>query len=260
MIFTKRQWAAMGIGFVVAVIAALGWTERAGAPAPTAIPDTATTTPSAAATTTSVQAVSSAFPINAADTIASWTFKGTDTGNEALIAQTNANRATLVSLVGKGQYDDYDLYNGVANADGLLGDGKGAYQNYNRAIAIHPNRGLAYMNFAHLMNELGAYHTAKDAYARSVAFEPTVELYWLSYVNFLAGYEPKADTTASVFAAAKKAIKSAPDLLIAEANWLGSIGRFADAIADWKTVRPSVGTAQQASIDIEIAHLQAQMQ
>ncbi len=74
----------------------------------------------------------------------------------------------LTGLIGKGQYDDYDLYDGIANDYSMLGDGRTAYQYYNHAIQIHPTKGLAYANLAHFMNALGAYRTAADAYAKAV--------------------------------------------------------------------------------------------
>ena len=265
MQITKRHWVAAGVGFVVAVFAYLGWANWPKASVTpirlestfNAASTTGGVTPTGQTATTSVAI--KPFPINPADTIASWSFKGADAGNDTLMAQANADIASLAELFGKGKYDDYDLYNGIANDYVLMGNGEAAYRDYNHSIAIHPNKGLAYVNLGHLMDELGALHTARDAYAKAVALEPTVESYWLSYLNFLATYEPKVGTTAPIFTAAKKATNSAPDVLIAEANWLGNIGRFADAIADWKTVRSSVGTAQQAAIDTKIAHLQAQI-
>lgn len=127
----------------------------------------------------------SKFPINSADTIVSWSFKGAYTGNDSLIAKADADIAHLKSLIGKGQYTDYDLYIGIGNANNLKGNGALAYQNYNRAISILPNKGLAYANLAHLMDNLGAYHTATDAYAKAVAVEPSVQQYKNARLDYL---------------------------------------------------------------------------
>src|SRR6185369_4146409 len=82
-----------------------------------------------------------AFPINAKDSIASWSFKGAYTGNDTLTAQADADISHLRALLGKGQYDDYDLYIGLGNDYNLEGNGTAAYQNYNRAAAIHADKG-----------------------------------------------------------------------------------------------------------------------
>ena len=148
-----------------------------------------TTSTAVAASSTVVASSTSAsigsFPINPADAIASWNFKGAYTGNGTLISHANADIVHLTGLIGKGQYDDYDLYLGIGNDNDLIGDGKGAYENYNRSISIHPNKGLAYDNLGHLMDELGAYHTAADAYAKAVAVEPSVKQYRDAQLNFL---------------------------------------------------------------------------
>jgi hypothetical protein len=191
MRMTRQQWLIAGIG--LAAVAALGWLWRAGtrAPAPAEslaplmLPQSAATTTSATTTVSPVSPspVAKPFPINPADTIVAWSFKGAYTGNDTLLAKANADIAHLKSLIGKGQYDDYDLFIGLGNDADLMGDGALAYQNYNRAASIRPDKGLAYANLAHLMDELGAYRTAADAYAKAVAVEPIQQ-----YKNAQADY------------------------------------------------------------------------
>lgn len=197
----EKQWFVPSIGFVVVVLVVVGlWYNRSQAPVPTvkdqepilAVSTTPTVVPTelkASITPTSAPAVSK-FPINPADSIASWSFKGVYTGNDALIAKANADMTHLRSLIGKGEYDDYDLYIGIGNAYGLMGDGASAYQNYNRAVSARPNKGLAYANLAHLMDELGAYHTAVNAYAKAVAVEP-ISQYILAQSDYLKWRFPK---------------------------------------------------------------------
>lgn len=197
-----------------------------------------------------------AFPINTADTISSWTFKGAYTGNATLVAQANADIVHLKSLLGKGQYDNYDLYIGIGNDDNLLGNGKGAYQNYDRAIAIYPNQGLAYANLAHLMDELGAYHTAVDAYAKAVAVQPSVLEYHIERLAYLTRQFPTDN--ALILAAltdASNQFGDTPSILAIEAQWLTGQGRYADAIKAWETVKMLSPKDRQAAIDAEIARL-----
>ncbi len=177
----EKQWFVAGIGSLIVVLAVgVLWYNRAEAPVSVKeSPVSASTTVSQSSkpelktsVSPTVKSVMSKFPINPADTIASWNFKGVYTGNDTLIAKADADVAHLKSLIGKGQYDDYDLYIGIGNAAGLIGDGESAYQNYNRAVSIYPNKGLAYANLGHLMDLLGAYRTAADAYAKAAAVEP----------------------------------------------------------------------------------------
>jgi len=262
MQITKRHWVVAITGFVVAVAAVFGWTHRAGAPAPVETLNALTASssesvaPVAQATTTSVTIKQ--FPIHAADTIISWNFKGVDTGDATRTAQTNADIANLKSLLGTGKYDDYDLYLGMGNDNNLLGNGKGAYQNFNISISIHPKKGLAYANLAHLMDELGAYYTAADAFAQAVAVEPGTLMYHLDRIAYLTRQFPKdnARITAALTDANKQFGDNASILTI-EAQWLSGQGRYADAIKAWETVKVLSPGKDTTAVDAEIARLQA---
>ncbi|MBI3572490.1 hypothetical protein HY091_03100 [Candidatus Kaiserbacteria bacterium] len=199
-----------------------------------------------------------AFPINAADTIPSWNFKGAYSGNDALMSHANADIAKLQGLLGKGEYDDYDLSIGIGNDDTLLGDGRRAYQSYNRAAHIHQNKGLAYANLAHLMDELGAYHTAADAYAKAVATEPRQLEYHLERLTYLTRQFPSDNALilAALTDAAKEFGDTAPVLAI-EAEWLAGQGRFADAIKAWQAVKMLSPGKDVSAIDVEIVRLKA---
>ncbi len=199
-----------------------------------------------------------AFPINSADYISSWSFTGAYTGNDTLEAQANADIAHLTSLLGKGQYDDYDLYNGIGNDDLLLGDGRGAYAEYNKAISIHPDKGLVYTNLGHLMNLLGANQTAADAYAKAVAVEPSVLQYHLARLDFLTKYLPKDNTAiVAAFTDSSKQFGDTAPVLAIEAQWLTDQGRYADAISAWKQAKMLSPGKDTSAMDAAIARLEA---
>ena len=258
MQITRKQWAVAGAGFVIAVVAFLGWTNRAGAPAPTDTPAATTTESGTPTEQTAPTTAVRPFTLNAADTPAAWNFKGAYTGNDVLVAQANADIAHLTSLTGKGEYDDYDLYNGIANDYGLLGDGKTAYQYYQRSIQVHPAKGLAYVNLAHLMDQLGAYYTAADAYAKAVAVEPGVLEYHIERLTYLTRQfgSDNARITAALTDASKQFGDTAPILKI-EAQWLTAQKRYADAINAWETVKTLSSGQNTTAIDTEIARLRA---
>ncbi len=260
------------IAVVVLVIAAVGvlaGTHRAQAPAAPA--GGAATTTAATATTTNAVATSTStsaeaavytgpFPINPADAIASWSFKGAYTGNATLVAQANADIAHLTSLLGTGKYDDYDLYNGIGNDYNLLGDGQTAYRYYDKAAAVHPGKGLVYTNLGHLFDELGAYYTAADAYAKAVHVEPSVLEYHVMRLTFLTARLPKDN--AAILAAlsdASKQFGDTPAILSIEAEWLEGQGRYADAIKAWQTVKMLSPAGRQASIQAQIERDQAKL-
>lgn len=198
----EKQWSVAGVVSIAVVLAVFGlWYNQAKVSVPEkqiqeSMQSVSTTTaeslqsevkesvPQKPATTISK------FPINPADTIASWNFKGVYTGNDALIAKANADIAHLKSLIGKGQYNDYDLYIGIGNDYSLMGDGALAYQNYNRATSLYMGKGLAYVNLGHLMDLLGAYRTAADAYAKAAVVEP-IPQYKNAQLDYLAWRFPE---------------------------------------------------------------------
>lgn len=252
----KMYWAIGGVIVVVAVVVIATAQRPAGQPV-----QTASTTEPAASSTEAQTATTTAvgpFPINPADRLVSWSFKGPYSGNQTLTDQANADIAHLTGLIGSGKYDDYDIYNGLANDYSELGDGRTAYQFYNRAIRIHPAKGLAYVNLAHLMDELHAYYTAADAYAKATAVEPGMLEYHIERLTYLTRQFPKDN--ARILAALTDVTKvfgdSAPILTI-EAEWLTSLGRYSDAITAWQKVKQLSPGADTTSIDAEIARLQA---
>ncbi len=201
----------------------------------------------------------SPFPIDPADTISSWSFKGAYSGNPVLEERTRSDMAHLKGLMGVGTYPDYQLFIGLADDAELLGDGKGEYAYLNNAIHIDSAHGLVYVNLGHLMDELGAYHTARAAYARAVAVEPGQIVYQEDRLLFLTERFPQdiAGNTAA-FAEATKQFGVDADILQIEAPWLASIGRIADAITAWKNAE-TLAPSRKSAIDAEIAKLSKQL-
>jgi tetratricopeptide (TPR) repeat protein len=133
------------------------------------------------------------FSVNSKDTISSWEFAGRYAGNETLTINAQTDIARLHSLLGTGEYQDYDLYNGIGNNYTYLGDGEKAFAAYRKAISLNAERAIVYMNIGNLMEQLKAYHTAKDAYAKAVATEPGVAQYQNAEADFLARQFPEAN-------------------------------------------------------------------
>ena len=259
MQLTLRQWIVAGIGFVVAVLAFFAWSYRAQVPSPVAPSDiTASSTENGTPVATTTVVYTGPFPINSADTIVSWSFKGAYTGNEALIAKANADTAYLTGLIGKGEYDDYDLYLGIGNNESSLGDGKSAYDNYNRAIRIHPTKGLALANLGHLFDQLGAYNSAADAYAKATAVEPGMLEYHIERLNYLTRQFPNDPVRiTAALTDVSKVFGDTAQILAIEAQWLTELKRYTEATTAWETVKMLSPGKDTAAIDAEIARLQA---
>lgn len=264
MQISKNQWiiAVVGLVAVLALIGLWRFAQKGQGEAPAGSAPVATSTETSSASEGSIApdvAVSiKPFPINAADTISSWTFKGESSGSDALIKQSQDDVTHLTGLIGKGEYDDYDLYNGLGNDYMMLGEGKLAYEAYNRSIQVHPKKGLVYMNLAHLMEALGAYRTAADAYTAGVRAEAGQLEYHIERLTFLT--TRFASDNALVTSALTDASKQFGDnaaILSIEATWLTGQKRYADAITAWETVKKLSPENRQVSIDAEIARLKA---
>ena len=201
-----------------------------------------------------------AFPINSADTIASWSFKGAYAGNDTLIQNAQADIIHLTSLLGKGEFDDYDLYDGMANDYTSLGDGENAYANYNRAIAIHPKKGLGYVNLGYFFDQLGASHTAADAYTKAVTVEPSMLQYRLELLRFLTiRFATDIARVNAAFADSDARYGAIAEVLIVKAQWLTTQGKYADAIDAWEKMKEISPGRDMTSVDTEIARLKAKL-
>jgi len=148
----------------------------------------ATTTPTV---TPVVTPSSKKFPINKKDTILSWSFKGSYLGNDVLVAQATKSIADLTPQLQKSGSNTYDVYVGIGNNYTYLGDGAAAYESYNNAIAQNAEHALVYMNLGSLMDKLGAYYTAADAYAKAVELGSSFAQYRNAQMDFLTERFPE---------------------------------------------------------------------
>ena len=194
------------------------------------------------------------FPINSADNITNWVFTGPYSDNAAGKAQAQGDIAKNEAQLGKGQYDDYDLYVDIGNDDTLLGNGAAAYAAYNHASMIHPDQPVVYADLGHLMDLLGASHTAADAYAKAVAVAPGILQLHVERLSFLT--RAFSTDTPMVEAALKDAsdqFGATPAILTIEAGWLETQGRYADAVKAWQADETLSPPANAAAIETQIA-------
>lgn len=259
---TKKQWRLIGVVAAIAALAGVYYVKTRESVLPrqviSSVDSSATSSAAAPSTASSTSTGTSKFPINASDSISSWTFKGAYTGNSTLIAQADADIKMLTGLLGAGKYDDYDLYNGIANDYSLKGDGASAYQYYNHSIAIHPTKGLAYVNLAHLFDLMGAKYSAADAYTKAVTVEGGTLEYHIERLNFLTRVFP-ADTAriTAAFAAVSRQFGDTAQILAIEADWLTGQKRYVDAIGAWEKAKMLSPGQDTSAIDAAIARLKA---
>ena len=233
MQFIKKQWITLVAVLVLIIVIVIGWYYFA-------------------------KVRTQLVPVNPNDSIAAWSFKGIYTNNDALVSKANADIAKLTGMLGKGEYSDYDLYVGLAQDYDLLGDGQSEYAYLQKAISSSIKNGIAWNNLGDLMTKLGAFSSARDAYAKAVASEPTVGMYQESQLRFLITYFPQ--DTVAIEDTFNNGIKESSDanLLPIEAEWLTSTGSTTAAIDAWKKFAAYVPahSQQQDAINQKIAQLQ----
>lgn len=130
------------------------------------------------------------YPLAPSDTISSWTFAGAyqDGGKNEVAVKSEIVR--LKKLLG-GDTQDYEILVGIASQFVLIGDGKSAYLYLSKAIEENPNKGLAYFNLGHLMEQLGAIETARTAYTKAVQVEPENTVYRSYKAVFILAHPAK---------------------------------------------------------------------
>ncbi|HEX2792509.1 MAG TPA: tetratricopeptide repeat protein [Candidatus Paceibacterota bacterium] len=119
------------------------------------------------------------------DEVAEWSWDGPYRDGGTLEDQADRDIAKLKAELGKGKTPDYQLLVSIAGQYELLGEGKSAYAYLNQAIKEDPKQGLAYINLGHLMESLGAYETAREAYDMAVRMEPANQVYAEARTEFM---------------------------------------------------------------------------
>lgn len=201
-------------------------------------------------------------PIAEGDTVESWQLSGTYKDGGELEKRATDEIARLEGLFGnpEGEPTDYNLHVSIANQYELLGDGEAAYEHLGRAVAIDSEKtGLAWYNLGSLVNRLGAYNTARIAYANAVSAQPNIEQYQISYLEFLVNHFPE-DTAVieAVFNSAENQFKNPAAVLQIKAKWYVQTGNIQEAVTTLVKMQSLMPTWDPA-VDAEIARLRASL-
>lgn len=204
---------------------------------------------------------SNLLPIAAGDSIESWDFQGShnDGPNEQKV-RDEITRLEAALRDAETEPTDYVLYVSMANQYVLLGDGKAAYNNLGKALAIDPDKtGMAWHNMGALLERLGAFETARIAYARAVDAQPLIEQYHIAYIEFLMKHF-SGDSAAleSAFRLSHEEMGDVSSTFQQEVAWLLQEDRLADAIALLKRVRDGTSGEMRSFIETEIQRLEAE--
>ena len=193
------------------------------------------------------------------ESISNWDFQGAYEGNAELEEKAHNEIARLEGLIDNEEDDntDYTVYISIANQYDLLGDGENEYAYLKKALAIDPEHtGLAWHNLGALMERLGAFQTARDAYSRAVQAQNQILQYQMAYLIFLTNHFPEdAPAIEGVLNEAKLVYGDNPTLFEIRARWLEETGKIQEAIDMWKKIR-SLSPQAAPVIDSEIQRLQ----
>ena len=204
-------------------------------------------------------------PLAEGDTISSWDFQGSYEGNTDLEKRARDEIARSESLLGGDQSGanddptDYILYVSIANQYELLGDGKAAYGALGKALMIDSTKtGLAWRNLGALLERLGAFHTARVAYAHAAETQPQIVEYHIARIQFLIAHF--AEDAAAIEAAFGEAETgqggTSPEIQQIKAQWYESTGRTEEAIKALQEMDRLMG-GNVPTIRSEIARLRA---
>jgi tetratricopeptide (TPR) repeat protein len=206
---------------------------------------------------------SSSFLMSPRDTISSWDMQAShkDGGVLEKSVQDEIRRLNEHLADNKTEPPDYQLYVGLANQYSLLGDGKRAYDYLQKALSIDSDKtGLALHNMGVLMERLGAFYSARDAYQRAVDAQPHIDSYHAALINFLIAH--MAEDELAVSAALERAAAQFDDdtfVFQLEAQWRAEREEYAEAISAWEKLREIAPEELVPGIDSEIARLRARL-
>lgn len=200
------------------------------------------------------------FSLAAGDTITSWDFKGLYTGNTALEEKAHKDIERLNGMFGTEGNTDYILYVSIAAQHEFLGDGGKEYEYLLRALKEDSTTtGLAWYNLGTLLVRLGAFNSARVAYANAAKAQPGVDQYPTKYFEFLTQQFPK-DTQAieKAFVDANAAAPTPSTILQIYARWLEGEGRIQEAITNWQKIK-EVSPSSAAAVEIELRRLRSKL-
>lgn len=116
-----------------------------------------------------------------------WDFDGVFEQTPELTLRAETELERLTTLLGTGEFSDYDIEIGIAEQYSLLGEGKDAYEHLQKAIKLNETRSLAYVNLGTLLGKVGAPESAKLAYENALDRDDTVQNR-IQYIQHLEQY------------------------------------------------------------------------
>jgi len=127
----------------------------------------------------------SIFVINDSDKINSWNFVGAYSDNLELQNKSRKEIEELLLKLNDEKQNKFNLNIEIANRYHFLGDGEKEFYYLSKALEIDStNTGLPYHNMGNLMDKIGAYNSAKDAYRKSFDIQP-LDFYIDTYIEFM---------------------------------------------------------------------------
>jgi len=116
-----------------------------------------------------------------------WDFEGSYEASEELVLRANTERERLISLLGGGEFPDYDIEIGIAGQHSLLGEGEESYEHLLIAISLNEARSLAFGNLGILLGKVKAPESAKVAYEKALDIDDNVQNR-IQYIQHLEQY------------------------------------------------------------------------
>jgi len=116
-----------------------------------------------------------------------WDFEGSYETSGELTLRAETERERLETLLGSGEFPDYDIYVGIAQQHLLLGEGKKSYENLIIAVGENKARSLAFMNLGGLLGKVGAPESGKTAYEMGLDRDDNVQNR-IQYIQHLEQY------------------------------------------------------------------------
>jgi len=204
---------------------------------------------------------SALYPFELSESVTSWDFEGAYTGNPELEDRAHAEIERLNGMFGTEDNTDYILYVSIAGQYELLGDGAKEYEYLLRALAEDSGKtGLAWNNLGVLLTRLGAYDSARVAYEKAAAAQPTYEQYQTSLLLFLTQYFPEDEEgIQNAYRKAGEALNGEwPTIIEIRARWLEKVGRIEEAIEGWKLLLEA-SPQSAAAVKLELQRLENEL-
>lgn len=162
-------------------------------------------------------------------------------------------KASITAKESAGETVAAELYESIAYDSYVLGDLRAARENYERVLNDNPLYYVAWNSYANVLDAMGDYEHAEQAYLQSLTLANDVEDYYMDFAKFLlTRFTDRDEEARTVLEQGVTVLGQRQSFMVALAEWYVAHGDCDRAVAHYNVVA-RLNPAAAESVDAKIA-------